>query len=229
MHPATISGVRAALVLAILILVCLIPAANAARGLPAPEIAQSHAGSESISISVNDHFQFQPQTVEVTPGDNVTLTITQIGTGAHTFTLSSVANFSFASSTQTSDLVAYFQAHPPLVNLNISATTGSTVTKSFVAPTLGVYEFVCLQVGHFGQGMYGLLGSGVNPSPLSNAEQIPVGVFIIVGVIVGLVVLAIVLGFVVGKREGARYEMPPERLGYSEPAPAWSESPRPPT
>ena len=42
--------------------------------------------------------------------------------------------------------------------------------------------------------------------------------FIISGTIAGLVVLALVLGFVIGRRKGAVHEMPPERLGYPEPA-----------
>jgi len=64
--------------------------------------------------------------------------------------------------------------------------------------------------------MYGFLGVGVNVGP-PPGPPIPWGVYYIAGGVTILVVSAIVAGFVVGKREGSKYEMPPERLGYPEP------------
>ena len=76
--------------------------------------------------------------------------------------------------------------------------------------------------------MSGLLGSGEAPGSLSTSNGPGAPVYIISGTIVGLVILALVLGFVVGKRRGAAEEMPPERLGYPEPAKAPTQPPKAP-
>jgi plastocyanin len=197
---------------------------------PAPSGVHAEA-TTSVTISVGNDFYFTPSSFEVNPGDNVTITLESLGTQPHTFTLSPISNWTFASSNTTSDLNAFFQKHAPLVNLNVTGTVGAKVSQTFRAPAAGVYEFVCLQTGHFQAGMFGVMGSGIAVGP-PGETPIPVALYIIVGVIVGLVVIAIVLGFVIGKREGSKYEMPPERLGYPEPRdPAQNPPgpPRPPT
>jgi uncharacterized cupredoxin-like copper-binding protein len=189
------------------------------------------AASVNVTITVANTFVFTPSDFEVTPGQNVTITFENLGTYAHTFTLSSVTNWSFNSGNSTSDLISFFSVHHPLLNFIVGTSPGSKNVSSFQAPPYGVYEFVCLEPGHFQSGMFGFMGSGVAVGP-APPPGIPVALFIIVGVIVTLVVIAIVLGFVVGKRQGSKYEMPPERLGYPEPRdpnqnPA--RPPRPPT
>ena len=154
---------------------------------------------------------------EVTPGDTVHLVVTNLGSDAHTFTLSSVAGYVFAPTAATSDLLAFFALHPPLVNLTIGGGVGNVITTNFTAPPYGEYEYVCLEPGHFSAGMSGILGSG-EPGTTTSVDTGPgAPVFIISGTIVGLVIVALVLGFVVGKRRGSEDEMPPERLGYPEP------------
>jgi plastocyanin len=206
-------------------------------GWAAPIYASAHpavvhtADSTNVVITVTDAFAFTPADFEVTPGQNVTITLESLDSEAHTLTMSPVANYSFDSSNSTNQLLGFFSTHPPLVNLSVTDTQGSTDSISFQAPALGVYEFVCLEPGHFQAGMWGDMGSGVAVGPPA-APGIPVALYIIVGVIVTLVVIAIVLGFVVGKREGSKYEMPPERLGYPEPRDPTKNPPtplRPPT
>lgn len=215
---------RAVAALAAVLLVAALPLAAALQPHSnAPETGYRGHATDSLSVTVGDDFAFTPDTLEAAaPGDNVTITVTELGTTTHTFTLSSVANFSFPTSDQTGDLQTYFSAHPPLVNLTINGTTGYKASATFRAPALGVYEYVCLEQSHFSEGMFGFFGSGVAPSGPAGPAA-PVGVYIIAGVIVTLVVLALVLGFVVGKREGNTQVMPPERLGYPEP-----EAPQPP-
>jgi plastocyanin len=184
-------------------------------------------GSVSLTVTVGTALAFTPADFEVQPGQTVILTVENLATESHTFTLSDVANWSFSSSNSTNDLVSFFAAHPPLVYVAINATAGWKQVVNFTAPKLGTYEYVCEINGHFQGGMYGFMGSGVAVGP-PPPPPIPVGLYIIVGVIVSLVVLAIVLGFVVGQREGARHEMPPERLGYPEPAPPETPPPQRP-
>ena len=197
-------------------LLALMPVAGA-LGTPSPTVHRT-AGAESVTITVTNDFQFTPSSFEVTPGDQVTLTVQQLDDYEHTFTLSSVANFSFDQNVNTTqDLINFFAAHPPLVYLHINASSpGEKQTVTFTAPPLGVYEYVCEIAGHFQSGMWGKMGSGVAVGGAAG-PSVPTALYIITGVIVALVVIAIVLGFVVGKREGARHEMPPERLGYPEP------------
>ncbi len=197
--------------------------------LQGAEPAGVHAGaSTSQTITVDTAFAFTPNNFEVTPGSEVTLTLTQLDSVEHTFTLSSVANYTFGTTNTTStDLTSFFSKHPPIVSVTFGTTPGWTTTVTFTAPPLGVYEFVCEIPGHFQAGMFGFMGSGVSvsgPAP----PGVPVGLYIITGTIVGLVIIAIVLGFVVGQREGSKHEMPPERLGYAEPKTPADAPGRPP-
>lgn len=183
-----------------------------------PAANHPHA-SVAVTIMVGSVFSFTPNTIQANPGDTVTLTFV-LGSDAnspHTFTLSSVANYSFPSSETSTQFSQFFAAHAPLVNLD-AAGAGSTNSTTFTAPAKGYYEFICLQPGHFSVGMFGYLGSGVTPPNSAPPSTGPgAGVFIIGGTIAALVITAIVLAFVIGRRRGAMHEMPPERLGYSEP------------
>ncbi|MCI4368413.1 MAG: cupredoxin domain-containing protein [Thermoplasmata archaeon] len=179
--------------------------------------SSNHPGATSqLSVSVSDAFAFSLNSYEVTPGDTVSITLIQLGTAPHTFTLSPIAGFKFDTSNSTTNLLAFFSAHPPLVNLSVPGTPGARAYGNFTAPALGLYEFVCLTAGHFSFGMWGILGSGEQGGLGSTDTGPGAAVFIIGGIIVALVVVAIVLGFYVGRRRGALHEMPPERLGYAE-------------
>ncbi|MFZ0890985.1 MAG: cupredoxin domain-containing protein [Thermoplasmata archaeon] len=221
---------------AVIAVLVLLFVAGASVITPVARAATPHpATSMSLTIGVTDEFEFQPNTFEApTPGENVSITIMQMGSTAHTFTLFSVANFAFDPATNTTtQLESFVSEHPPLANVNISATAGFSVTVNFKAPPLGIYQYVCLEPGHFQLGMEGFMGSGEPPPGVSTAPTGPgAAVFIISGTIAALLVIAIVLGFVIGQRKGSVHEMPPERLGYPEPtdpsAEALPSSPKPP-
>ncbi|HKV90431.1 MAG TPA: plastocyanin/azurin family copper-binding protein [Thermoplasmata archaeon] len=204
----------------------LVPALSASGGAPRASAGlRTTAGTTvELDVTVSDSLVFATSTNEIQPGDTVHVVVTQLGTTPHTFTLSPTAGFTFPSSDGASDLDTYFSAHAPLVNIQVGAATGAKFFGNFTGPPVGVYEYVCTEPGHF-PGMSGLLGSGEAPGSLSTTNGPGAPVFIIAGVIVGLVVLALVLGFVVGKRRGSSDEMPPERLGYREPA---APDPQPP-
>lgn len=185
---------------------------------------QPHATSD-LTVTVGSALQFTLSDNEVTPGDNVTLTIVQTDDLGHTFTLSNVSGVTFSATNSTNDLLTFVAAHPPLVNFTIPAGQ-ATYTTHFIAPPFGEYAYFCLVPGHFPL-MYGLLGSGEPGSGATINDGPGAAVFIIGGTIASLVVIAIVLGFVVGKRRGSHDEMAPERLGYPE-SPQAPEAPAPP-
>jgi plastocyanin len=179
--------------------------------------------SDALTVTVGTALAFTTSTDEITPGDTVTVTIVQTSTTQHTFTLLNATDFQFNWTPSSADslphIFGFLAAHPPLVNVSINPTPG-TQSATFVAPPYGLYEYLCLISGHFAGGMWGILGSGEHGSGGGTADTGPgAPVFIISGTIAGLVVLALVLGFVIGRRKGAVHEMPPERLGYPEPAP----------
>ena len=196
-------------------------------------VAATPGGTESLSVSASAPFHFSTSVTELAPGENVTVTLTNLDVLAHTWTLASTANYQIPDSYTPDQLSAFFVAHPPLASFNFSTTQGGIVDGMFMAPSTGWYEFVCVEPGHFQEGMYGFLAFG-EPLPGNLTVSAPnmgpgAAVFIIVGTIVSLVVIAVVLGFIVGQRRGQGEEMPPERLGYPEPDVKTPSTPLPPS
>jgi plastocyanin len=224
-HPR---AAAALLAVALVLTVGLVPSLAAMRhGTPSSGVRTAANGVDFLNVSVFNDFTFATSINEVQPGDSVHVTVNQMGNIPHTFTLSPTAGFTFPSTDSSGDLSSYFSAHPPLVNIQIGSTTGEKDYANFTAPPVGVYEYVCTQTGHF-PSMAGLLGSGEAPGSLSTNNGPGAPVYIISGTIVALVITALVLGFVVGKRRGSSDEMPPERLGYPEPAKLATEPPHAP-
>ena len=216
--------------LAISCLLLLLPATLLLSGTgeigSRPAEVQTAAGvTITMSVGANGGLVFSPdafptsgQTL-ITPGESITIQITNLGTIPHTFTLSSLVNYTLPYSGNVNLTGTFLVSHPPYYSVNISDTQGSVTTATFTAPaTIGSYQFFCTEPGHFASGMEGLMGVGITVGPPPPPPSIGLPVFIIAGTIVGLVILAIVLGFVVGAREGSKHEMPPERLGYPEPS-----------
>ncbi|MGA7922975.1 MAG: hypothetical protein WCA77_03260 [Thermoplasmata archaeon] len=175
-------------------------------------------GACSVTVTVSAAIAFAVSNDYCTTS-HIALEMLETSASPHTFTLSPAANYSFNSNNMTSDLQSFFSAHPPVVNIVPAPTPGAANFTNFTMPgTIGVFEFVCMEQGHFQEGMYGFIGINMTPPGGGGGPTAPgAAVFIIAGTIAGLVVIAIVLGFVVGRRRGSEEEMPPERLGYPEP------------
>jgi len=181
------------------------------------------AGATSIDVTAANGYAFDPNAFQdVATNSTISVTFTDGSDLAHTFTIIGREGWVIPSTyTDTQILaLAYGQTWPNLINLNVSGS-GDVVTGTFTSKGTGWYEFICTEGGHFTLGMYGFIAFGMNlPSNLTVSSGLPgpgAALFIIIGTIVALVVIALVLGFVVGRRKGAQHEMPPERLGYSEP------------
>lgn len=192
-----------------------------ARPSGSSDIVQA-AGSTSVDVTASSGFKFTPTGFnDVAANTTISLKFVDGDTLSHTFSIWGREGVVIPVATKSDQLTALFTTYPPLVSM--IAGSGQTNTTTFPAPATGWYEFVCLQTGHFQQGMYGFIAFG-EPLPsnltVTTAYDGPgTAVFIIIGTIVALTVIAVVLGFVVGRRRGSSDEMPPERLGYPEPEP----------
>ena len=120
------------LFLAGLALVCAVPGLTAAH-VPTTSASPS-AGVETIKVMATGALSFQPDQLTVSPGDPVELIVTQAAAFEHTFTLSSVANFTIPSGDSSAQLAAFFNAHPPIVNLSLGSRPGAEFFANFTAP-----------------------------------------------------------------------------------------------
>lgn len=222
---------------AVVIAVLLVGAGAVALRETAPARAASEirvAATGSFSVSAVSGFSFTPNSFEMLPtGATITVTFTDVDTIPHTFSILDRQGVVIPPGTATTPagLSSLFSTYGSLFTHNLTGN-GDQYIGTFSAPSsAGWYEFVCLEPGHFQDGMYGFLAFGENlPANLTVAAPNTnpgLAVFIIVGAIVALVVIALVLGFVYGRRRGAAEEMPPERLGYPEPEGPGAPAPPP--
>jgi plastocyanin len=175
--------------LALVGVVLLAPGLAAARpSISTPAVVVVAASTDFLNVSATEAVAFSPNVLTVQPGDAVHLVVTQLADFNHTFTLSSVANITFPTTDTTADLDAFFATHPPLVNLSLGSTMGAKFYANFTAPPVGTYEFVCLESGHFAQGMHGELDSGTSPSSNSSSSYT---LYLITAVVVVVLVVAI--------------------------------------
>lgn len=181
-----------------------------------------------LNVTGTGSYSFNPGGVQNVPiHSNISVIFTDGDpSGAlHTFTILGCPDLQISDpasvSPGTLNDYAYGSKCPKYL-VNINATGPGNFVGNFTSPTnASWFEYVCTESGHFALGMYGFIAFGM-ALPANISFGIPstgpgTAVFIIVGTIVALTVIALVLGFIVGKREGARHEMPPERLGYPEP------------
>jgi len=178
----------------------------------------------TVDVTASNGFAFTPNSFQQVPANaTITVVFTDGSDEAHTFSIIGKQGWVIPTSYDPAqiDTLAYGTSPPALYNANVT-TTGQQVTGTFTSPGPGWYEFVCTEPGHFTAGMYGFIAFGMNlPGNLTVSSGVPgpgAVLYVIIGGIVSLVVIALVLGFVVGRRKGAQHEMPPERLGYPEPA-----------
>ena len=209
---------------ALSVALALVLLAAAFAGLGASRLAAAHAvvvaTSNNLADTAVENFQFStPEFSNVPTTGTITVAFSNDDTSGndHSFAILDREGWVIPKS---GDIPTLLSTWGTLVWIN--ASQGQTKSGSFAAPATGWYEFLCTVAGHFQAGMYGFIAFGeplpanLTVGPLNEGPGL--AVFLIVGTIVALTVIAIVLGFVVGRRHGAKHEMPPERLGYPEPA-----------
>jgi len=188
----------------LLLVTALAPGTMAVSAHPANALApvgDRAAESVTVDIMATQDISFVPDSFTVLPGEAVTLVVTQGADFEHTFTLSSVANFTLPSSDTPSEVAAFFNAHAPIVNLSLGSTVGSQHTVTFTAPsTPGNYEFVCLV--HFPQMTGEMIDSNSTAAGSSGGGVSTVEVVAIGAVVAAVVVAAVVFVVRRGRRAG---------------------------
>ena len=103
------------------------------------------SGPVALSFEGNDTFQFTPASAAVSAGDEVEVTLTNVGALEHSFAV--VAAGVDLNTVTDSEAI------------NSSATgavaAGQTGAITFTAPAAGTYQFVCTVAGHAAAGMVG--------------------------------------------------------------------------
>jgi len=232
MHSATEWKRAVAFALGILTVTGAFAGLSAVRTAEAQGL--STAVSSSIAVTATSTFSFTPNEFQdVAPNSTVYVNFTDASSTSHTFTIIGKQGWVIPTAIDQDAFNQLVFGNAPAAIFNVNVSGVGTVSGSFKSPGPGWYEFVCTEPGHFTQGMYGFIAFGINlPANLtvSTTNEGPgAALFIIIGTIVTLVVITLVLGFVVGRRKGSEHEMPPERLGYSEPpSPGTPLSPSPP-
>ncbi len=140
-----------------------------------------------ISVQATSALAFVPDVLDVVTGALVQLVVIQEASIPHTFVLSPVANFTIPANDTSAQLFAYFDAHPPLVNLSLPGTPGARAYANFTAPSVGTYEFVCEIPGHFQSGMHGTLVSSASAPSSGTSTPFTPTVLIVLGVAVAVV------------------------------------------
>jgi len=137
---------------------------------------------------------------------NLNVLVTNLGSFSHTFTMVPQANVTVTVGNYSS----YFDAHAPLVSVNVPANPGGTVWANFTIPAPGVYMYICLIQGHFANGMYGSLYAGVPvpPPPAAPSTAIVMSWILIgSGALLGIGIAVAALSSLVGR-------FPPKAPGH---------------
>ncbi|MCI4368417.1 MAG: hypothetical protein L3K09_02495, partial [Thermoplasmata archaeon] len=118
----------------------------------------SPGGGKIVNLSMNatDQPAFVPYGLSATAGAQVSLSIDNTGSFAHTFTLARQANFTIPVGWSPSQLTAYFQANGSLVDMALPP--GKTTIVNFTVPSDAVggsFEFVSTVAYQFQAGMHG--------------------------------------------------------------------------
>lgn len=154
-------------------------------------LSATPASAVTVDITATSSISFVPSSFSVSPGESVTVVVTQAADFTHTFTLSSVVNYTIPSTDTPAELNQFFADHPPLVNLSLGSTAGAQFTATFTAPTTpGTYEYVCLV--HF-PAMTGVMTDSSSSSPSSSGSSLSTTEIVAIGAGVAVVVIAAVV------------------------------------
>ena len=115
-----------------------------------------------LQESTTDSYQFVPAVLNVSVShfpQVLDVLVTNTGSLSHTFTVSSLSNYTLSPANFTST----FATNAPLVSQPIGSGAGTTAWANFTVRDSGVYQYVCTIPGHFANGMTGFLYVNVPP------------------------------------------------------------------
>lgn len=105
------------------------------------------SGPVALSFEGSDDFQFTPSSASVSAGDEVEVTLNNVGALEHSWTLVSA----------DADVATVTDADAIDGATTGTVAAGETGTVTFTAPEAGTYQFVCTVPGHAAAGMVGTL------------------------------------------------------------------------
>ncbi len=115
--------------------------------LTACESSGGSGGGNTFNVTMTD-FKFQPDTLNVSAGQKVTVNLKNTGSVQHTFTVMKTPVSGSYTSADASNI--YYDSGP--------VDAGASKTVTFTAPsTAGTYQFICTVQGHLEAGMHGSL------------------------------------------------------------------------
>lgn len=116
---------------------------------------ESTAGSGDITVKVVDEFNYDPSTITVQPGQEVTITFENTGSVEHTFNVLK-ADAELEHVKEEVDDEEHL--HESLLFDIHEVAPGASESETFTAPTEpGEYTIACLVPGHADAGMVGTL------------------------------------------------------------------------
>ncbi|MDX1690382.1 MAG: plastocyanin/azurin family copper-binding protein [Acidimicrobiia bacterium] len=108
--------------------------------------ASGGGGDTAISVTMSD-FAFEPDSVVVAAGEEITLDLENVGGVEHNFVIM----------TESIETEAEFDQSNVYYEQNLQP--GDSGTFTFTAPAAGTYQVICSISGHFSAGMVGELVS----------------------------------------------------------------------
>jgi uncharacterized cupredoxin-like copper-binding protein len=154
-----------------------------------------------LQDNTTDSYSFVPSVLYVSSAHVpavIDVLVTNTGSLGHTFTVSSLSNYTLSPSNFTST----FATNAPFVNAPVPSGAGSSVWANFTVRAPGVYQYICTVPGHFANGMTGELYVGVLPPPPTPAPSTAVvdgWVLVGSGVLLGIGMLVAVVANYTGR------------------------------
>jgi uncharacterized cupredoxin-like copper-binding protein len=114
---------------------------------------ESQSGTTDIKVSIEDEFNFDPNTLSAKSGEEVALTFENTGTLDHAFViLKEGVDLEHAAEEDEEEL------HEELILEIHEIPSGESVTETFTVPSEpGDYAFICTIPGHAEAGLVGTL------------------------------------------------------------------------
>ena len=121
-------------------------------------LAACSSGPEPLEVSLQAaEFRFEPSSVEVMAGQQVTVTMQNMGTVEHDFVIQEIPVEQSAAESESATPGHTMDEMEVEPAVHMGAMAGMSDSVSFVPTKPGTYEFFCAVPGHKEAGMVGTL------------------------------------------------------------------------
>ena len=121
-------------------------------------LAACSSGPEPLEVSLQAaEFRFEPSSLEVTAGQQVTVTMQNMGTVEHDFVIQKIPVEQSAAESESATPGHTMDEMEVEPAVHMGAMAGMSASVSFVPTKPGTFEFFCAVPGHKEAGMVGTL------------------------------------------------------------------------